>query len=212
MQKTKRQHTVPRCYLERFVKPETGNIPTFDKIAKRAYETSVWNVAQERFFYDIHPESVAPEHRAGFDPQVFEKGLAAIEGYFARALDDLLAGSPKGVHPDLRWMLAVQAAIQWMRTRRYRDTMVELSEKFMQAQADELVRRNFPDLPRDEYPRVTLEEHGHSVLHTHFLCPSTPPTTRSCAGRTSPTTRPAASASTPLASNSSCRCRHNMAS
>src|SRR3954454_16529646 len=34
MQKTKRQHTVPRCYLERFANPTTGNISTFDKLTK----------------------------------------------------------------------------------------------------------------------------------------------------------------------------------
>jgi hypothetical protein len=106
-QKTKRQHMVPRFYLERFVKPETGNIPTFDKITKRAYETSVWNVAQERFFYDLHPDAIKPEFRnTGIDPQVCEKGLAAIEGYFARALDALLGtGEPRGIpHGGRTWI------------------------------------------------------------------------------------------------------------
>src|SRR5579884_284351 len=174
-QKTKRQHIVPRFYLERFVKPETGNIPTFDKITKRAYETSVWNVAQERFFYDLHPDAIKPEFRnTGIDPQVCEKGLAAIEGYFARALDALLGtGEPRGIHPDLRKMLAVQVAIQWMRTRRYRDTMVELTEKTAQAQADELVRRNWPDLPRESYPTVKLKEHSKGAVHSLSIrCPS----------------------------------------
>jgi len=171
MQKTKRQHTVPRCYLERWVNPGTGNISTFDKITRKTYDTSVWNVAQERFFYDLHPEAIEPGHRnTGIDLQAVEKGLAAVEGYFARALDALLGeGEPKGVHPGLRWMLAIQVAIQWMRTRRYRDVIVELSEKTMQAHADELVRRNFPDLPREHYPTVTLEEHSVSALHNQFF-------------------------------------------
>lgn len=171
MQKTKRQHTVPRCYLERWVNSDTDTISTFDKITRRTYDASVWNVAQERFFYDLHPEAIEPEHRnTGIDLQAVEKGLAAIEGYFARALDSLLdVGEPKGVPPDQRWMLAVQVAIQWMRTRRYRDVMVELSEKTMQAHADELVRRSFPDLPREHYPTVILKEHSVSALHTQFF-------------------------------------------
>jgi hypothetical protein len=171
MQRTKRQHTVPRCYLERFVNPKTGNISTFDKLTKKTYDTSAWNVAQERFFYDLHPDAIKSEHRnSGIDLQAVEKGLAAIEGYLARALDALLGGGePKGVHPDLRWMLAIQVAIQWMRTRRYRDVMVELSEKSVQAHADELVRRNFPDLPREHYPTVTLEAHSISALHNQFF-------------------------------------------
>jgi hypothetical protein len=159
---------VPRFYLERFVKPETGNIPTFDKITKRAYETSIWNVAQERFFYDFHPDAIEPEFRnTGIDPQGCEKALAVIEGYFARTLDVLLGtGEPHGIHPDLRKMLAVQVAIQWMRTRRNRDTMVELAEKTAQAYADELVRRNWPDLPRESYPTLKLKEYSKGAVHS----------------------------------------------
>jgi hypothetical protein len=168
MEKTKRQHTVPRFYLERFVKAKTGNIPTFDKLSKRAYETSVWNVAQERFFYDLHPEAIRPEHRnTGIDLQACEKGPAAIEGYFARALDVLIGREdPRGIHPKLQWMLAIQVGIQWIRTRRYRDTIIELSEKAVQAHADELVRRNWPDYPKDDYPTVTLKEHSKSAFHS----------------------------------------------
>jgi hypothetical protein len=127
MQKTKRQHTVPRCYLERWVNRDTENISTFDKITKKKYDTSVWNVAQERFFYDLHPEAIEPEQRkTGIDLQAVEKGLGAIECYFARALDALLdVGDPRGVPPGQRWMLAIQVAIQWMRTRRYRDVMIQ---------------------------------------------------------------------------------------
>src|SRR5260370_385312 len=114
MQKTKRQHTVPRCYLERFVDPTTGNLSTFDKLTKKTYNTSVWNVAQERYFYDIHPEAIKPEHRnTGIDLQAVEMALSVIEGYFASTLDALLdGGEPRGIHPDLRRMLAVQIAIQ----------------------------------------------------------------------------------------------------
>ncbi len=97
----------------------------------------------------------------GIDLQATEKALSVIEGYFAQAIDALLGeGDPKGVHPDLRKILGVQVAIQWTRTRRYRDCIVELSQKLMQAQADELVRRNFPNVPKDHYPKVTLAEHS----------------------------------------------------
>lgn len=170
MQKTKRQHVVPRFYLERFVNPRTSNIPTFDKITQKSYETSVWNVAQERFFYDLHLAAIKPEHREGLDIQACEKGLAAIEGYFAQVLDGLIGLKPqRGIHPELRQMLAIQVAIQWMRTRRCRDTMIELTNKTAQAYANELVRRNYPDCPKENYPTVTLEEHSESTLHSLSL-------------------------------------------
>jgi uncharacterized protein DUF4238 len=98
-QRTRKQHYVPRCYLERFVNPTTGNLSTFDKLTKKTYDTSVWNVAQESFFYDLHPKAIKPEHRnAGIDLQAVEKALSVIEGYFARTLDVLLGGAePTGI-------------------------------------------------------------------------------------------------------------------
>ena len=172
MGQTKRQHYVPRSYLERFANPATGNVSVFDKFTRRTFETNVWNIAQERYFYDLQPESVKDEYRnTGIDLQAVEKGLAVTEGYFARALDALLDGvERRGIPPPLRWMLAIQIAIQWTRTKLYRETIVELSEKSIQAFADDLVSRNFPDLPRDHYPKVGLKEHGVSALHNqHFF-------------------------------------------
>lgn len=171
MGQTKRQHYVPRSYVERFANPVTGNVSVFDKFTKRTFETSVWNIAQERYFYDLQPESIKEEHRnTGIDLQAVEKAAAVIEGYFATALDALLDGvERKGVPPHLRWMLAVQIAIQWTRTKLYREAIVEVSEKSMQALADELTRLNFPDLPKDQYPKVSLKEHNIPALHNQFF-------------------------------------------
>src|SRR5207253_1694116 len=84
MQKTIRQHYVPRFYLSRFADPASGNLWVFDKSTNRRFETSAWNVAQERCFYDLHPDSIKKEYReAGIDPQAIEKALAVVEGYFA---------------------------------------------------------------------------------------------------------------------------------
>jgi hypothetical protein len=168
---TKRQHTVPRFYLERFVNPSTGKVSVFDKFTKRTFETSVWNIAQERYFYDLQSESIKAEYRnTGIDLQGVEKALAVIEGYFANALDALLDGvEHRGIPPGLRWMLAVQLAIQWTRTRRYRECMVELAEKSAQAFVDDLVRRNFPDLAKNHYPKSSLTEDSIPALHNKFF-------------------------------------------
>jgi hypothetical protein len=171
MQKTKRQHFVPRFYLERFVNPATNVVSVFDKFTKKTFDASVFNIAQERYFYDLQPEAIKEEHRnTRIDLQITEKALAVIEGHFAQALDVLIGGvEHRGIGSDLRWMLAVQMAIQMMRTRRYRESMIELIERFMQAQSDELVRRNFPDQPKDAYPKVTLAKHSISATHNQFF-------------------------------------------
>ena len=42
-------------------------------VPKKVYDTSVWNVAQERYFYDLRPEAIKPEHRnTGIDLQAVE--------------------------------------------------------------------------------------------------------------------------------------------
>ncbi len=171
MQKTKRQHTVPRCYLKRFIDPAKGTVWTFDKHTKRVYDASEWNVAQERYFYDFHPEAIKPEHRASEnDLQAVEKGLAAIEGYLASTLEALLdRRPPMGIPPGFRKMLAVQVAIQWMRTKRYRDSMMELSRKYFQAQVDDLMRHRFPDVPQRLYPIAEVKETSVSAMHGQFF-------------------------------------------
>jgi len=172
MSQTKREHFVPRWYLERFANPTTGNVCVFDKFTQKVFESSVWNIAQERHFYDLRPESIKEEFRkTGIDLQEIEKALAVIEGYFAQAIDHLLEYIERrtGIPPDLRWMLAVQMAIQWTRTRRYRNAMVELAEIRMQAETDEAVRRRFPDLAKDEYPTVKIAEHSIPAMHNQLF-------------------------------------------
>jgi hypothetical protein len=55
MQQTKRQHTVPRCYLARFCK-DGQTIKAFDKTTRKSFSTNIMNVAQQRYFYDIPAE------------------------------------------------------------------------------------------------------------------------------------------------------------
>lgn len=51
-EKTKKEHFVPRCYLERW-KSDKGQVWVYDKKLKRSRLNNVYDVACERYFYDI---------------------------------------------------------------------------------------------------------------------------------------------------------------
>jgi len=170
MQKTKRQHTVPRFYLARWIPPGAKNIWTFDKLQQKTFSTSLRNVAQAGHFYDLPTHAIKSENQARvIDPQAVEKALASMEGEFARTLDALLGfGKPNGIPSNLKEVLAFQVVIQWMRTTRYRHVLVEVNTKVVQALVDDLIRRNYPEGHVGGFT-VTLEDQSIPILHNQFF-------------------------------------------
>lgn len=55
---TKKEHYVPRCYLERW-KNEKGQVSVFDKVTKKARTNNIYDVACKRYYYDIDPKSIS---------------------------------------------------------------------------------------------------------------------------------------------------------
>lgn len=53
MQKTKKQHYVPRCYLKAFLVPGTLQVHVHDKATKRPRINNYEDVASERYFHDF---------------------------------------------------------------------------------------------------------------------------------------------------------------
>src|SRR5439155_697644 len=56
--------------------------------------------------------------------------------------------------------------MQWMRTRTYRDTMREVTQRSMQSLADDLVEANFPGVKK---PKVTIGEQGMAALQSQKI-------------------------------------------
>jgi len=129
----KMQHYVPRFYLRNFsIDPISGSpqVHCFDKTNRNQFSPGTTSIAGENYFYDL-PED---------EDQVFEHGLAEIEGEFSQAYDDLLD------HRDLdaldendRSAIAYSVAIQELRTRETREQHREIISRFRELLEGELL-------------------------------------------------------------------------
>ena len=75
----KNQHYVPRAYLDAWEANGKYQIHVYDKETKRAFVSSIYGVATERYFYDIDYSGV-------FTDEIFEK--MGIFGCDPKSLDD----------------------------------------------------------------------------------------------------------------------------
>jgi hypothetical protein len=156
VKRTKRQHVVPRCYLKRFCKDGEGFF-AFDKGSRKSFPANVMNVAQQRFFYDIPGDLLAKACLGpDIDSQFVEKAFAQMEGVVNPLITEIIETADRRgvITPQQRVSLAPYVIIQSLRTGLMRDLILETNEKQMQAMADAIVRKNFPDVPEDHYPRI----------------------------------------------------------
>lgn len=166
-QKTKRQHFVPRSYLSRFC-DERQQIWTYDKFERRSFKTSIWNVAQENYFYEASVGEADIE--AGVDPQIFEKLLGKIENLYKAPIDECLANlSEVGARYAQLVTLAHYVAIQWMRTKEYRETVVDLHMETMRSFAEELIEKNWPGKAKALKPSIKVSPNCDAALHLVHL-------------------------------------------
>jgi ribonuclease HI len=143
-QKTKSQHTVPRCYLRGFA-DEKQNFYSFNKRYQKASPASVGQSAQSDFFYDFEPSTL---QNPTDDPQLVEKTFALLENRFKEVLDDVIAGAKTGeVRAESADYLAQFIALQWLRTRGARNTLVEVDVKTMQALVNQWYAITNPGMP-----------------------------------------------------------------
>jgi len=86
MSKVKKQHFVPRFYLENFTDSKS-NIYAFDVIKCESFSTTTENIAHQKYFYDYEPldQFIGRE-------QTIEKALAKSEAEQAVVLRKLVGG------------------------------------------------------------------------------------------------------------------------
>src|SRR5579871_3750430 len=90
MQGTRKQHTVAQSYLRRFTK-DGARLFAFNKPDGRVFCTSVENVAQEAFFYDIPADVMIKAAEEGVPKiQFMEKLLANADGVAKTTIDQVL--------------------------------------------------------------------------------------------------------------------------
>jgi hypothetical protein len=170
-QRTKKQHFVPQFYLAGF-SADGRHVYAFDKIDGRVFLASFKDVAQEAYFYDYQPGTFqADDPTVPFDHQQVEKILSQIEGNAATIMRNLFDRvEAYGMTADDILEFAPYVALQWMRTKEYRECLVALANANSQAIANDLVKKNWPELPEHEYPTVTLDPRCSAALHNeHFF-------------------------------------------
>lgn len=167
MADTKKEHYVPRCYLENF-EDNNGRIHVFDKVIIQTRNPKKEEIAHENYFYDMDIEKlisdVPLEQRekiindikeiTGCDdwdtivteiinPKHIEKKFfCEVEGVYGPLLKRIIQNSYSGnqwvidhcapFSEDDKSMLSLFLAIQIIRTKAFRDSIHQISEKTFQ--------------------------------------------------------------------------------
>lgn len=121
MEKKKRQHYVPRFYLNRFLS-RNDVIAVFDKKRGVSFTTSVENVALEKYFYDFN-STIDNE-----ELQFLENNLAEMEADYANLLEEILRSikNTRRFDKESQPLFSLYLVIQFLRTREYREKEAQL--------------------------------------------------------------------------------------
>lgn len=142
--KTKKEHYVPRCYLNRWGN-EKKQIRVFDKMNNKNWQGNVEDNACERFFYDIKPADLSVEnmiflHSCGIIPEKDEQFIEhffseQIETEYANLLQKIVDGEitlwkEKNcyfISEKNKLLMAVCLAYQYIRTKQVREMINGIS-------------------------------------------------------------------------------------
>lgn len=168
MGRVKKQHFVPQFYLRNF-SSDGKKLFVYDKSADKEFVSNVSDVASENAFYDM------PE----VDPIIgienfIEKQLHPFEEMGAEAIKKLLSSLKEKrycrIHPDIKVDLSLYLAVQYMRSKETRETMVEMFSKIKKEEFYQFLCNESPDLnvSRKDFD-IYLEEDKKSAYHSLIL-------------------------------------------
>lgn len=133
----KNQHYVPQYYLRNFTN-EQSLICSFDKFKQKSFPSNVKNIASETYFYDFLQDS-----EGGKRVQKMEKFFSELEGkasrftlHIQKKVEGIFnlrnlgkAYSIKVLTSDQKLDLSCLIAIQALRTRDFRNFLIEMFQK-----------------------------------------------------------------------------------
>jgi hypothetical protein len=161
--RTETQHYVPQFYLRGFTNA-SDRMFCYDKVNDKSHPTSTAAAAQEPYFYEIPPGSLCDFN---LPVNTVEKALSVVEGTWGPLHAKLIKSADEGrISAALTIEYAPFLVTQWMRTRTYRDTIREVTQKSMQSLADKLVEVNFPGAKK---PKVTVGDQGMAAVHSQKI-------------------------------------------
>lgn len=145
----KRQHAVPKFYLDRF-SDGTGYVSAYDKIANRRHDRiSTKNVAVESNFYTL--ENVAPK-----DTYILEEALASVEAAGSEAIREVLRHRTVdfGDHQDrasVKAILSLYIRSQMLRSHKFRKhVVISGNEHYRGRGLERLIEEGPPSWLKDE--------------------------------------------------------------
>lgn len=182
----KKQHFVPRCYLERWAVPGKYQVFVFNKQQKKTYPASIYDVASERYFYDMDFTGILTEddlRRYGFsvcDPKHADDEQY-IENYFSNQIEDdfknrltLIIDRATNMSPwEIKncyflsevdkYNLSLHLALQYIRVKSVRNSIADTEDCLRQALADMKAPQELVDrytVPESQLPYI----HGSMIL------------------------------------------------
>lgn len=205
MADTKKEHYVPRCYLENFA-TEEKRIDVFDKwkLAIRPRQ-NLMDVAMENGFYDLDLsdafESLEPSVREKAKAEFLElpeveswddireimenkkyiekEHFAKIESHYATLLQLIIQKSYNGnrwviqncdaMSESEKLLLSLFIAIQFIRTRSFRDNLGDMFEKFISTMAYKSQMNDEDALPKEAFhcevdPEYVKLQHSAMII------------------------------------------------
>lgn len=140
----------------------------FDKVLCRAFSDGVRNVAQETHFYRV-PEGLidADGKPSAVDPLFIEKWFQKIEGEFEKGLKTL-SEIPADCHvpTETRERLSTFLALQYMRTRAFRNLVKDLNEQLYREICKRAISQNFGDDALKYMPRIEYKDEAAGLFQT----------------------------------------------
>jgi hypothetical protein len=162
VQRTIRQHSVPRSYLRRFTFGPKELIWCFDKTKPdKPFPTGLMNVAQDRCFYDLPDDFVEKAMPPGsvVDLQVIEKCLGQKDAQLKEGIDELLETvERKGIGREWRIKFSPLVIIQYLRTRGAREGIDQSRVKMFDILFREYLKRKHPEFPQDGFEITSNRE------------------------------------------------------
>ena len=187
----KKQHFVPRSYLERWSIPGKYQVYVYNKKEKRPYVASILDIAEERYFYDIDFTGIFTEEelkKFGLpecDPKHADDGQY-IENFFANEVEDDFKGKLGKIvdrasamnaweikncfflSENDKFYLSIHLALQYVRVKSVRNNIADSNDCLQQVLKDMGASQemlNKYTVPATQLPYI----HGRMIVNKEHI-------------------------------------------
>ncbi len=168
----KKQHFVPRCYLENFANPK-GQIYVMARGKGSIYPANIKDIAQQSYFNDFPIEFLTEEYKEKEKSQILEKNLSKYENEFKNDLNHIMNclenmeqyGYPSEVvDQEFKSYFSFFLALQLVRTmsqrQKFQNMMQDISD--LTSKSERFRTKN------QEYPEFSIPEPINSSQSINF--------------------------------------------